>query len=67
MQWDTVFMRSLLDVFVIFAYYNKAEKANNKITNQQFDNGYVITKINEIKNFHSSALHWNLNEIDFVL
>ena len=67
LQWDTVSMMSLLDVFVIFAYYNKAEKANHKITNQQFDNDYIITKINEIKNFHSSALHWNLNEIDFVL
>jgi hypothetical protein len=64
LQWDTVSMMSLLDVFVIFAYYNKADKANNKITNQQFDNDYVMTKINEIKNFHSSALHWNLSEID---
>lgn len=63
LQWDTVSLMSLLDVFVIFAYYNKADAAGNKITNQQFDNDYVITKIMEIKNCHSSALHWNLDEL----
>ncbi|MDR1198078.1 MAG: hypothetical protein LBK94_03565 [Prevotellaceae bacterium] len=57
---------SLLDVFVIFAYYEKAEinpKFANKITNQQFDNKYVIYKIKEIEQYYSSALHWNLNEL----
>ena len=63
-QWDTVSLMSLLDVFVIFAYYNKADKANNKITNQQYDNKYVLSKINEIEQYHSSALHWNLNELN---
>ena len=63
-QWDTVSLMSLLDVFVIFAYYIKAEKVNRKITNQQFDNKYVLSKIKEIKQYHSSALHWNLNEIN---
>lgn len=63
LQWDTISMMSLLDVYVIVAYYNKAQKASNKITKQQFDNDYVIAKIEEIKHFHSSALHWNLNEL----
>jgi hypothetical protein len=63
-QWDTVSLMSLLDVFVIFAYYDKAEKVNEKITNQQFDNKYVLSKIKEIKQYHSSALHWNLNELN---
>ncbi|MCX6279957.1 MAG: hypothetical protein NT004_17980 [Bacteroidetes bacterium] len=63
-QWDTVSLMSLLDVFVIFAYYNKADKADKKITNQQFDNKYVLTKIKEIEQYHSSALHWNLNELN---
>jgi len=62
-QWDTVSLMSLLDVFVIFAYYNKADKAENKITNQQFDNKYVLQKIKEIEQYHSSALHWNVNEL----
>jgi len=63
LQWDTVSLMSLLDVFVIFAYYSNAEKAKNKITNQQFDNKYILSKIKEIEQYHSSALHWNLNEL----
>jgi hypothetical protein len=62
-QWDTVSMMSLLDVFVIFAYYNAAEKRGLKITKQQFDNDFVKAKIKEIEQYHSSALHWNLNEL----
>ena len=63
-QWDTVSLMSLLDVFVIFAYYDKADKKERKITNQQFGNEYVLSKIKEIEQFHSSALHWNLNELN---
>lgn len=65
-QWDTISLMSLLDVFVVFAYYKTAEKHKtraNKITNQQFDNELIKQKISEIKNYHSSALHWNLKEI----
>lgn len=65
-QWDTVSLMSLLDVFIIFAYYDKAEvnpRNKLKITNQQFNNDYVIAKIREIEAYHSSALHWNLNEL----
>ena len=63
-QWDTVSLMSLLDVFVIFAYYEKADKADQKITNQQFNNKYVLSKIKEIEQYHSSALHWNLHELN---
>ncbi|WP_154657213.1 hypothetical protein [Hugenholtzia roseola] len=66
-QWDTVSMMSLLDVYVILAYYDKAEKNDNydnKITNQAFDNQYVLAKIQEISVYHSSALHWNLQELN---
>jgi hypothetical protein len=67
-QWDTVSLMSLLDVFVIFAYYDTAEiNARNpkkiKITNQQYNNDFVKAKIKEIEQYHSSALHWNLNEL----
>lgn len=66
-QWDTISMMSLLDVYVILAYYNSADKNENyknKITNQKFDNEYVLEKIREISNYHSSALHWNLQELN---
>ncbi len=65
-QWDTISLMSLLDVYVILAYYSVAEKSKkykNKITNQKFDNQYIINKINEISAYHSSALHWNLKEL----
>jgi hypothetical protein len=66
LQWDTVSLMSLLDVCVIFAYYDKATKNpnyDNKITDFQFNNRYIISKIKEIEQYHSSALHWNLNEL----
>ena len=66
-QWDTVSLMSLLDVYVIFAYYDKADAVGLKITNQQFDNEFVKSKIQEIANYHSSALHWNLNELNTQL
>ena len=66
LQWDTVSLMSLLDVYVILAYYDKAEKhrsRHGKITNQKFDNNFILGKISEISNYHSSALHWNLKEL----
>jgi len=69
-QWDTVSLMSLLDVYVILAYYHNAvihSSRENKITNQEFDNDYVKNKIIEISNYHSSALHWNLKEIKDTL
>ena len=66
LQWDTISLMSLLDIFVVFAYYDKAEvnpKNRQKITNQQFNNQYVLSKLKEITKYHSSALHWNLNEL----
>ena len=65
-QWDTISLMSLLDVYVILGYYNSAEKhktRKNKITNQKFDNEFITNKIKEIESYHSSALHWNLKEI----
>ncbi len=63
-QWDTVSLMSLLDIFVIFAFYEKADKVGSKITNQQFNNKYIISKIKKIEQYRSSALHWNLNELN---
>jgi hypothetical protein len=65
-QWDTVSLMSLLDVYVILAYYSDAQlnlRKADKITKQQFDNEFIKQKIIEIKNYHNSALHWNLKEV----
>jgi len=67
LQWDTISLMSLLDVYVILAYYNRATKNpnySNKITSQKFDDQYVLNKIQEISKYHSSALHWNLKELE---
>jgi hypothetical protein len=69
-QWDTVSMMSLLDVYVILAYYETADKhksRKDKITNQSFNNDFILSKIKEINNYHSSALHWNVNELKIKL
>lgn len=65
-QWDTISLMSLLNVYVIFGYYVRAKKhrtRKDKITAQEFDNEFIISKINEINNHHTSALHWNMNQL----
>lgn len=66
-QWDTVSLMSLLDVYVILGYYNDADKHKSKegkITNQKFDNEYIKSKLKELENYCSSALHWNLEQLE---
>lgn len=70
-QWDTVSLMSLLNVYVIIGYYIRAEKNNrpkqthkNKISNQVFDYYYVGRHLSRLQNYHSSALHWNLEQMD---
>lgn len=63
LQWDSVSLMSLLDVYVILAYYTSATKNRNKIKRQKYDSDYILSKIKEIKQYHSSSLHWNLNEL----
>ena len=66
-QWDTISLMSLLDVYVIPAYYNDATRAGGggggKITDQKFDNEFVLAKIAEIENFKATALEWNLKQL----
>ena len=69
LQWDTVSLMSLLGIYVIIAYYVKANKSlryENKITKQRFDIPYIENKLKEINSFHSDALHWNLSQIESV-
>ncbi len=71
LQWDTVSLMSLLNVYVIICYYIKAEKNKrpgqenkNKISKQILDYDYIGKQIGELKNYHSSALHWNLKQME---
>jgi hypothetical protein len=57
---------SLLGVYVIIAYYDKAEvnkRLKGKITNQQFDYDYINNNIKELLNYKLDALHWNLQQL----
>ncbi len=69
LQWDTVSLMSLLGVYVIIGYYKNAEvnkEYENKITNQRFDYDIIKAEINNIVNYQSDALHWNLKQVDKV-
>lgn len=69
LQWYTIQLMSLLNVYVILAYYRDAQKnyrdpqKPNRITNQQLDSDFVKTQIQGLSNYHSSALHWNLDQL----
>ncbi len=61
-QWDTISLLSLLDVYVVPAFYADAEKnpkRNDKITSQKFDNEFIKEKLNEIVNFKGNSREWN--------
>lgn len=65
LQWDTLSLMSLLQVNVIVAPYKHAEKNgdySDKITSQKFDHEYIRKQFEELKNYQSDALHWNLKQ-----
>ncbi|EOB4631054.1 hypothetical protein ACGLOW_001108 [Campylobacter upsaliensis] len=58
---------SLLNVYVIIAFYDRADlhpTKQGKITNQQFNNEYICKQLSELANYHQSALHWNINQLE---
>ena len=64
LQWDTISLMSLLDVYVIFAYYKDAKKhktRTDKVTKQQFDNNFICSKIKEIGSYNSLPILQNHN------
>lgn len=65
LQWDTISLLSLLDVHVILAYYDSAEKnmkRNDQITSQKFDNNYIKARLAEIFSFSGNPREWNERE-----
>ena len=60
---------SLLDVYVIVAYYSDAIQSSRyekKITKQRFDTKYLNEQISKLLSYQSSALHWNVAQIDNI-
>ena len=69
LQWDTVSLMSLLNVYVIISYYKYAEKSSrykNKITNQRFNVKQIKFEMNKLLSYQSDALHWNIEQINKV-
>lgn len=65
LQWDTISLLSLLDVHVVLAYYDSAEKnprQADQITSQKFDNNYILSRLNEVFNFPGTPREWNERE-----
>ena len=55
---------NLLNVYIVLAYYETAEKSlkkgqetKNKLNNQKFNNEFVKAQIQEILKYRQSALH----------
>lgn len=66
LQWDTVSLMSLLNVYVIIGYYSSAEnnlRRKNKITHQCFNHDFILKQLELLTNYHQSALHWNLDQL----
>ena len=65
LQWDTISLLSLLDVHVILAYYDSAEKnmkRADQITAQKLDNNYILSRLNEVFDFKGTSREWNERE-----
>lgn len=65
LQWDTISLLSLLDVRIVLAYYDDAEKnmkRADQITAQKFDNNYIVSRLNEVIEFKGNSREWNERE-----
>lgn len=67
LQWDSVSLMSLLQVYVIPAYYKTARTSSkypDKITDQEFDYAYLVERLAALASRNQSdAVHWNMNEV----
>jgi hypothetical protein len=71
LQWDTISLMSLLNVFTIITYYDKAEindrvPSKKKITNQKFNIEHIKSQILRLNSYVSSALHWNVDQLNSI-
>ena len=67
-QYSTISWMNLLNIYIVLAYYETAQKSNkkgqltkDKLSNQKFNDEFVKAQINEILAYRQSALHWNKN------
>lgn len=65
-QFSTLSWMSLLNIYIVLAYYERAAKNNStsqkhrqKLTSQCFNSRFVCEQIQETFDYKQSALHWN--------
>lgn len=67
LQFDTISLLNLLDVYVILGYYNDAQRDSSaSLTDQQFDSEFINQKIKELQNFKGTATEWNLKQLQNI-
>lgn len=69
LQWDTISLMSLLNIYVIISYYSIASKSlryKHKITNQRFNLNHIVNEISKLVHYQSDALHWNISQMDNI-
>jgi len=62
LQYDTISLMTLLDVYVILGHYCDAKRSKNyrnKITSQKLDISSIASKLTELRNFSGSVIDWN--------
>ncbi|AKG21686.1 hypothetical protein [Calothrix sp. 336/3] len=67
-QYSTISWMNLLNIYIVLAYYDTADKSKKKgqlnkqkLGNQKFSSEFVKSQIDEILAYRQSALHWNKN------
>lgn len=67
-QYTTISLMNLLDIYIILAYYETAQKnqrkgqsGRNKISKQMLSSKFVNDQIRGILKNKNSSLHWNFN------
>ena len=65
-QYSTLSWMNLANVYIIFAYYDEADKSKRanqqKLINQRLNAEIVNSQIDNLINYHSSAIHWNRSQ-----
>lgn len=64
LSWSTVALMSLLNIYVIIAYYEDGTKRGNKITKQKYNSEFIKAQFERLDSYQLSSLHWNLHQLE---
>lgn len=58
-QYSTLSWMNLANVYIIFAYFDDAERFRGRLAKQKLNNEIIKSQIERLSICHSSAIHWN--------